>query len=132
MNEKVIGAIGLVIVVVIAVTCSGCRSSPVVIGGSEEIGELRAAYRELEERYSRLSNNYNELIERERRLTADYQSAADRIGSGLDELSETTGAISITAGELERNNGEALDILQQLIELFQRAGHNDSGLEEPL
>ena len=72
MNEKIFHFIFIVVVFILAVFCSGCATGPVV-GGSEDIGALRAAYSELERRYNQLSEDHSELISRQKQFAAEQQ-----------------------------------------------------------
>ena len=132
MNEKMFYFGVCIVVLVFAATCSGCRSAPIVVGGFEEIGSLKSAYRELEERYQELERNHNELIERQREFTENYQAAADSIGSRVESLTRTGEAISGATDELDSNNRSVTSLLQQLISHYTGTKYGDSGPDEQI
>jgi uncharacterized phage infection (PIP) family protein YhgE len=121
-----------------AVLCfwTGCASSPVTAGGGEEIGKLRSAYNELEQRYNELAGDYRDLVQRQSAITAEQQrlieeqsATADRIGDGVEQLAETAGSIEQSVAGIQANNREAVKLIQQYIESLGREGRENIGAE---
>jgi len=100
---------------------TGCATGPVV-GGNEEIGRLRYAYNELEERYNRLSDDYRQFIERQREIAAAQQAATNRIGDGILELEKRTRSVSESVDGISTNNSEAVRLIQRYIDIITEQG----------
>jgi hypothetical protein len=133
-NNRLLFIVGLCA----AVLCfwTGCRSGPTVVGGSEEIGKLRSAYNELEQRYNELAGDYRDLVQRQTAITAEQQrlideqsAAADRIGNGIEQLEETAGSIEQSVAGISANNREAVGLIRRYIERLGRERSENIGAE---
>jgi chromosome segregation ATPase len=150
MYEKIVYFSFCIAVLFFAITCAGCQSAPVVIGGSEEIGELRARIQQYEEQYSQLERDYNGLITRQRELTIEQsgitehqqglverhseiagnqQGAIDRIGEGITRIQTAGNAISESADRLAGNNQSVIVLLQHLVDYYAGPEGRNSGVE---
>jgi prefoldin subunit 5 len=113
INEMVKTLHCFFIVVIIAFICAGagCKTQQPVIVDTGDIERLRAEYQQIRGEYERLQQDYQRLAENQQFYVDYYRNATERIGSGLDQLSELS---ADSAGEIQRLRGYAT-VLRNII-----------------
>jgi hypothetical protein len=108
----------ITIIFFLAFCCSGCTSTPTVVGvDTTDFDKLQSDYSELEKRYTQLESDYQSIIEGQKRFTELYAETEASIGASIKRLSDIKGTMD--------------DRLSQLLEYNKLIGKILSGGEYP-